>query len=134
MRITEEKWYPTNSFWIKLDVKIYLTRLFRRRYIAFTLTLVTQISKRELLAQIIRKIVTTNSRDPKQYHIRIINYDVSTGLGIVRCDHKVTNLLLSILRNLEVCKGIRLKTIRTSGSIKSLKQKIAQAKEKTTFN
>ena len=101
-----------------------MTRLFRRRYIAFKLSPAVSISKRELLAKITENITATGSGDPEQYYIRIIDYDPNTGLGILRCDHKAANTLLSTLRNLKVSEETSAKTIRTSGSIKALKQKL----------
>ena len=65
--------------------------------------------------------------DIEKYYIRIIVYDSTTGMGMLRCDHKVVTHLLSMLKDLTI-KGSKVETIRTSGTIKTLKQKLPYLK------
>jgi len=102
-----------------------LIRLFRRRYIAFKLSPPPSISKRELLAMLAEKMTATRGgEDLEQHHIRIIRYDQETGLGIVRCDHRAVDLLLSVLKGSTESFGeCSVKTMGTSGSIKALRRR-----------
>lgn len=106
-------------------MKDALIRLLRRRYIAFKLNHAPPVSKKELLAKLIAKIMTVHGREASEQHrIRIIEYDQHTGLGIVRCDHETANLLRSLLRDSTGIFGeYSVKTLGTSGSIKALRRK-----------
>lgn len=61
--------------------------------------------------------------DLDKRHIRIIKYNPNTGLGIVRCDHRTINYLLSFLND-SIFDNCNIKSILTSGSIRGLEHKI----------
>jgi RNase P/RNase MRP subunit POP5 len=104
-----------------------LVRLVRRRYIAFKLNCAPFISKRELLAIFMEKIAAKIGKEGSEiYNIRIIEYDLNTGIGIVRCNHRALGLLLSVLRDSTEAFGkYSIETQRVSGSIKTLKRKLS---------
>lgn len=102
-----------------------MVKLFKRRYIAIKLSPASSISKRELLT-ILMKIIATihDGEDIGQNHVRIIEYDQTTGLGIVRCDHRNVDFLRSILNDTAEAFGVsRVETIGTSGTLKALRRK-----------
>lgn len=108
-------------------MKNTLVRLVRRRYIAFRLKRAPYISKRELLMVLTSDMGEIGGEGSGQHHIRIIDYDPNTGLGIVRCDHRAVSILLSILRDTAKTLGkYDAETIGVSGSIKTLKRKFLQ--------
>lgn len=105
-------------------MKDALVRLVRRRYIAFKLNRPPLPSRGELLTMLMASIEAVGREGSEQYHIRVIDYDLNTGRGIVRCDHRAVSLLLSVLRDSAKNLGrYDTKTIGISGSIKTLKRK-----------
>ena len=57
----------------------------------------------------------------EQSHIRVIIYDQTTGVGVVRCNHRNINILRSILNGSAEAFGVRCaETIGVSGTLKAL--------------
>lgn len=109
-------------------LKDTLVRLVKRRYIAFRLKHAPYFSKRELLMMFMSNVEGVGREGSEEYHIRIIEYDPSSGLGIIRCDHRAVSLLLNVLKDPTKTLGkYDAETIGVSGSIKTLKRKFLQA-------
>ncbi len=102
-----------------------MVKLIRRRYIAFQLMPRTNISKRKIYEALTRNFsVSNNGRGEGQRHIRVIDYDAETGLGIIRCGHKSIGQLLHSIREAKgVLAELNMRTTGTSGTIKTLKRK-----------
>lgn len=100
-----------------------MVKLMRRRYVAFQLMPRTEASKREIYEALMRSLSLSENgggRPP----IRVIDYNVEKGLGIIRCGHKYIGQLLNSIEEAEgVSAELNLKTLGTSGSIKALKRR-----------
>lgn len=74
--------------------------------------------------KILRRIVSLFSSEEKEAHIKLVKYYSDKGVGIIRCDHKFTYKLVNLItqgNGLPI--NIKVKTLGTSGSIKTLKMK-----------
>jgi RNase P/RNase MRP subunit POP5 len=102
-----------------------LIKIIKRRYIAFHIESHIKISKREIYHALIKEISQSiNANTKKRHYMWIINFDVETGLGIIRCGHNSLNQILqSIQESRGILKELKLRTLGTSGSIKTLKRK-----------
>lgn len=102
-----------------------MVKLIRRRYIAFQLMPRANISKRKIYDVLIRNFLVSNDgRGEGQRHIRVIEYNAKTGLGIIKCGHRSIGQLLHSIRAAKgVLAELNMKTTGTSGSIKTLKRK-----------
>lgn len=98
-----------------------MVRILKRRYIAFQMNSPQFYSRRELLKIIFSNVEGVQSGENLEQRFRLIFYDSNTGFGVVRCDHK-TALALRCSMELDAEKSF--KTIKTSGSIKALKQRL----------
>ena len=58
-------------------------------------------------------------------YIRVIDYDVETGLGIIRCNQKLVDVLRSFINKIPTTSIdlISARVLGVSGTIKALKQK-----------
>jgi RNase P/RNase MRP subunit POP5 len=102
-----------------------LIKLIKRRYIAFHIESRIKISKREIYHALIKEIsYSANVSTKKRPYMWIIKFDVETGLGIIRCGHNALNQILqSIQESRGLLKELKVRTLGTSGSIKTLKRK-----------
>ena len=102
-----------------------MVKLIRRRYVAFQLMPGTKASKRKIYGALIRNMsMSKDGRGEGRPYIRVIEYDVETGLGIIRCGHKsIGQLLRSIREARGVLAELNLKTLGTSGSVKALRRR-----------
>jgi len=84
-----------------------------------------KISKREIYHILIKEISTsTNVKTGDGLYIWVIKFDVETGLGIIRCGHNSLNQILQSIQEAGgILKELKLRTLGTSGSIKTLKRK-----------
>ncbi len=84
-----------------------------------------KISKREIYNILIKEISTsTNVKTRDDLYIWVIKLDVEKGLGIIRCGHNSLNQILQSIQEAEgILKELKLRTLGTSGSIKTLKRK-----------
>ncbi len=101
-----------------------MVRPYRRRYLAFKLSPAPHLSKRELLTTITKKLATMRgAEDAEQSHIRIIVYDETSGLGVIRGNHRNINLLRSILSGSAEAFGAKhVETLGISGTLKALER------------
>jgi RNase P/RNase MRP subunit POP5 len=77
-----------------------------------------RISAREIRHILFKEASTyTNETFGERPYIRVIQFDVETGVGILRCGHTSFNRVIRLLRELQ------WRTFGTSGSIKTLKRK-----------
>ncbi|MFH0748656.1 MAG: Rpp14/Pop5 family protein [Candidatus Bathyarchaeota archaeon] len=97
-------------------------KIFKRRYIAFRFLNFPFPSRKEFLATLRQNIaLSLNGENLEQYHVRIIAYNFGTGFCIVRCNHRT---LSKIRYSLESFNEHRIETIKTSGTLKALTQKL----------
>ena len=102
-----------------------MIKLIKRRYIAFQVLSKLEISGRELYNALSQEMIARmNGTTKKRPYLRVIKFDSETGFGIIRCSHTALDQVLRLIQesmgNLE---KLKLRTIGTSGSIKTLKRK-----------
>ena len=96
----------------------------KRRYIAFQIMPHRIFAKKDLQNLLINEIATgTNEPLRRRPYIRVIEFDRESGYGILRCGHVSLNQLLQSLHESGKLKQLKLRTLGTSGSIKTLKRK-----------
>ncbi len=99
----------------------------RRRYVGFQVFLKNKkgsISKQDVIAAIRRKCQELFDVDVKEKRIFLVKFDKDT--GIVRCKHTEKEATIEILQNIKKIKTdteVEIKTLGTSGTIKSLEKK-----------
>jgi RNase P/RNase MRP subunit POP5 len=104
-----------------------LVRRWRRRYIAFQLLPPNTYSRTEM-HRIIGRIVSLFISEEKEAHIKLVRYYPDKGVGIIRCDHKFTYKLVNVItKGNGLPTNIKVKTLGTSGSIKTLKMKFLKS-------
>jgi RNase P/RNase MRP subunit POP5 len=61
-------------------------------------------------------------------YIRVIDYDVETGLGIIRCNQRLVDVLRSFIEKMPTASIdlVSAEVLGVSGTIKALKQKFLQ--------
>jgi len=94
----------------------------RRRYLAIKFNPNYISSKKQFFKKLTTNLALTLKYAAYQnLNIRIIEFDSDTGFCIVRTDHRDVTALREAIK---IFDGVNLKSIKTSGSIKTLKQKL----------
>jgi len=98
----------------------------RQRYIGFKLISESEesIKKKDLFSEIQKLCRTKYNRYCTDMGLRLIRFDGT--FGIIRCKHVEKENTISLLNSLEHIKSIdvKIKTLYTSGTIKSLIKRI----------
>ena len=83
-----------------------------------------EIAKREIRHLLFTEIATQiDEIFGEKPYIRIIQFDRKTGVGILRCGHTSLNHVVQSLQESKRLEEFQLRTLGTSGSIKTLKRK-----------
>ena len=108
-----------------------MVKTFRRRYIAFRLTSTIAYSREAIVGALLKTVLSLNQKEyPSDIkYIRVISYDVETGLGIIRCNHRLVDVLRSSFEKMPATSIglVSAEVLGVSGTIKALKQKFLQA-------
>ena len=109
-----------------------LVKTYRRRYIAFRLTSTIAYSREGIVGALTRTAFALNNDEPPHdiKYIRVIDYDVETGLGILRCNHRLVDILRSSFKEISPSSlgVLESKVLGVSGTLKALRQKFLQAR------
>lgn len=90
----------------------------RKRYIAFEIVEGADLTRSRLLRALISQL------DNESPNCRIEVIFIVEGKGIVRVDHRCAKRMVEILNAFDAQKdGFKLKTLKTSGTIKKLRSK-----------
>ena len=120
------------NYWVycKLPSDNILVKTFRRRYIAFQLNSTLVYSREGILRLLATIAFNQNQKDfaIDMKYIRIINYDEETGLGIIRCNQRLVDVLRFFIMKMPTTSIglISAKVLGVSGTIKALKKKFLQ--------
>jgi RNase P/RNase MRP subunit POP5 len=98
-----------------------VVKVFRRRYVAFRLASPEAPARRELSAMLASALLSSPS--PGQVpRVRLLFYDQYRRVGVLSCDHRSLPEVRVLLSSL--CgAGLKIQTIRASGTIMSLLRK-----------
>ncbi len=98
----------------------------RKRYIGFIVNTKNEdiIDKKDLIFEIRKQCTKIFDRDFKSLGLYLINYN-EHGMGILRCKHTEKENTIKLLLDIKEIgsKKVSIKTIATSGTIKTLKRK-----------
>lgn len=107
--------------------KVIIKQGNRRRYIGFHVFFKNNkesISKQDVIAALSRKCEELFDVEIKAKRIFLVKFDKDT--GIVRCKHTEKEATIEILKNIKTIKTdteVEIKTLGTSGTMKSLEKK-----------
>lgn len=102
-----------------------LIRTLKKRYVGFRLTSDRVHSRREVSTLILNELYAMRSGHEKMMRVRLLDYDVEKGLGMLLCDHKSVEKIRSTFGNVQnKSQGkTTIHVIGVSGTIKALKRK-----------
>ncbi len=99
----------------------------KRRYIAFEILENQIFSYNELKYAVFKSKLDVFY--PQDSNFRIINYDPSRRLCIVRCGHQFVEVCKNVLKKMEIDgKPLSIEIIMASGTLKSLRKKLTLKK------
>ena len=88
-------------------------------------------SKEEILGALIKNALSFSQKEYQSdmRYTRLIIYDVETGLGIIRCNHKLLDVTRSSIEKLPnvLTSLVNAEVLGVSGTIKTLKRKFLVA-------
>jgi len=96
----------------------------RRRYILFTLEKSGEIPQ-ETMISVLNRRIRERGLDRRKIRSRLIFF--GTGFGIVRCSHIYKEKMIEILNGIGI-DGSQVRTIRTSGTLKTLRDWLRERK------
>ena len=102
-----------------------LIRTLKKRYIGFKLVSDRVHSRREVLTLVINELHAMRGDHEKMMRVRLIDYDLERGVGMLLCDHKSVEKVRDAFNNIQ-SKNRGTTTIQmvgVSGTIKALKRK-----------
>jgi ribonuclease P/MRP protein subunit POP5 len=102
-----------------------LIRTLKKRYIGFRVASDRVHSRREVSTLIYDELRATKSGHEKMMRVRLLDYDVEKGVGMLLCDHKSVEKVRGAFNNIQSkSRGkMTIQMIGVSGTIKALKRK-----------
>jgi len=102
-----------------------LIRPLKKRYIGFKLASDRVHSRREVITLILTELHAKRSDHEKMMRVRLLDYDVEKGVGMLLCDHKSVEKIRGVFNNIQgKSQGkMTIQMIGVSGTIKALKRK-----------
>ncbi len=102
-------------------------RRIRRRYIAFLVKSDLPLSRRDIGEALIPEMMRQSNRSEMETgKVRLINYDETTCIGIIRCGHLAVGAIRSYLSKVDNIheKRAAVQVIGISGTIRALRRKL----------
>lgn len=103
----------------QLQVKALLVRTIKRRYIAFRTSAPLPYAKWQLQRVLIARMPDPEVRYARR--LRVVEYDVTSGYGILRCGHIHLDATLRLL--VATHRELGIESIGVSGTLKALRRK-----------
>ena len=102
-----------------------LIRTLKKRYIGFRLASDRVHSRREVSTLIYNELHATKTGHKKMMRVRLLDYDVEKGVGMLLCDHKSVEKIRGAFNNIQSKNQgkMTIQMIGVSGTIKALKRK-----------
>lgn len=99
----------------------------RRRYIAFKVLSESRLSPREVYSAILESMARLfGARGLSEANLRLVSFDPSKGVGILRCSHRAVWMVRASLALISHVSSSRVSmhAVRVSGTIRALREKV----------
>ena len=102
-----------------------LIRTLKKRYIGFKLVSDRVHSRREVLTLVLDELHAMRGDHEKMMRVRLLDYDVEKGVGMLLCDHKSVEKVRDAFNSIQSkSQGTTIiQMVGVSGTIKALKRK-----------
>ena len=102
-----------------------MIRTLKKRYIGFKLVSDRVHSRREVLTLVLDELHAMRGDHEKMMRVRLIDYDLERGVGMLLCDHKSVEKVRDAFNSIQSkSQGTTIiQMVGVSGTIKALKRK-----------
>ena len=102
-----------------------LIRTLKKRYVGFRLTSDSVHSRRKVSTLVLNELYSSLSGHEKMMRVRLLDYNVEKGLGMLLCDHKSVDKIRDVFNNIQDQNHgtMTIHVLGVSGTIKALKRK-----------